>query len=159
MRLWAADHERFGRVTSVRLYPPPGQAAAELEPAFDAALRKQLDVAALGLRVEPVRARALAASAGATDFAGLFLGFSFFLIVSAAMLVALLFRLGVERRAAEIGLLLALGFAPRRIAGILLAQGALVAALGAGLGLWAGRGYALLMLAGLRTWWLDAVHT
>lgn len=159
VRLWAADHERFGRVTSVRLYPPPGQAAAELEPAFDAALRKQLDVAALGLRVEPVRARVLAASAGATDFAGLFLGFSFFLIASAAMLVALLFRLGVERRAAEIGLLLALGFAPRRIAGILLAQGALVAALGAGLGLWAGRGYAWLMLAGLRTWWLDAVHT
>lgn len=159
VRLWAADHERFGRVTSVRLYPAPGQTAAGLEPAFDAALHKQLDVAALGLRVEPVRARALAASAGATDFASLFLGFSCFLIASAAMLIALLFRLGVERRAAEIGLLLALGFEPRRIAGILLAQGTVIAALGAALGLWAGHGYAWLLLAGLRSWWLDAVHT
>ena len=50
------------------------------------------------------------AGAGATDFSMLFIGFSMFLIASAALLVGLLFRLGVEQRAREMGLLLATGF-------------------------------------------------
>ena len=53
------------------------------------------------------------ASEGATDFSGLFIGFSFFLIAAALMLMALLFQFGIEQRAPEIGTLLALGFAPR----------------------------------------------
>ncbi len=40
----------------------------------------------------PVREEGLRAASGATDFAGLFIGFSFFLIVSAGLLVGLLFR-------------------------------------------------------------------
>ena len=40
---------------------------------------------------------------------GLFLGFSFFLMVSAVMLIALLVRLGVESRCSEVGLLSAVG--------------------------------------------------
>ena len=63
----------------------------------------------LGLRFEPVREQALKAAEESQDFGGLFLGFSFFLIVAALLLMALLFQLGLEQRAPEIGTLLALG--------------------------------------------------
>ena len=52
----------------------------------------------------------LDASGGATDFGEYFTYFSFFLVVSALMLAALFFKLGVEQRAREVGLLRAVGF-------------------------------------------------
>ena len=70
-----------------------------------------------------------------------------------------MFRLGIDRRAAEAGILLAVGFRPRQVAWLLAGEGLLVAALGSLLGIAAGIGYAALMLTGLRTWWLAAVST
>ena len=75
-------------------------------------LEKQLsaiDPAAFGLVFQPVKQQALAAAAGTTPFNVLFLAFSFFIIAAAVMLVLLLFRLGVEQRAGQIGILLAVG--------------------------------------------------
>ena len=83
-QLWTS---RFGALTSVRVSPP--------KPEYAEALRQRLDPAAMGLAFQPVREQGLAASAGATDFSGLFIGFSMFLIAAAAMLVTLLFKLGV----------------------------------------------------------------
>ena len=54
--------------------------------------------------------QALKAAEESQDFGGLFLGFSFFLIAAALLLMAMLFRFGLEQRAPEIGTLLALGF-------------------------------------------------
>ena len=91
--LWSS---RFGQVTSFRLAPRRG-VASELDVArFREALSQRLDPAAFGLSFQPVKEIGLEASAGATDFSGLFIGFSLFLIASAAILVALLFRLGVN---------------------------------------------------------------
>ena len=157
-RIWAERGERFGRVTAIRIYPSGGGELAALRDSFQRELRQRLDPAALGLRFEALRDNALAASRGSTDFGGLFIGFSFFLIVSAAMLVALLFRLGVERRSHEIGLLLATGFAPRKVARLLITEGAVVAGVGSALGVVAAGGYAWLMLAGLRTLWSAAAN-
>ena len=56
---------------------------------------------------QPVKRRGLDAAGGSTPFDVLFLMFSFFIIGSALMLVLLLFRLGIDQRAAEIGILLA----------------------------------------------------
>ena len=61
----------------------------------------------------PVKAQGLAASAGTTPFEALFLGFSFFLIAAAVMLIALLFQLGIEQRASELGTLAAVGIGRR----------------------------------------------
>ena len=158
-RLWAGDRERFGRLTSLRIHGRAESSLTDTDASFQHEFMQQLDVGQLGLRVDAVRARALAASQGATDFAGLFIGFSFFLIISTAMLVALLFRLNVERRAHEIGLLLAAGFPRWRIGRLLLVEGALIAASGAVVGLFAARGYAWLLLAGLRSWWSAAIGT
>ena len=53
----------------------------------------------------PVKQLGLAAASGTTPFDFLFLGFSFFLMASAVMLIALLFQLGVEQRVRELGTL------------------------------------------------------
>ena len=125
-------------------------------------LEKQLsglDPAAFGLAFQPVKQQALAAASGTTPFSVLFLAFSFFIIAAAAMLVLLLFRLGVEQRAREIGILLALGLNRRQVRRMLLGEGFLIALAGGILGLPLGVGYAALMLLGLRTWWLAAIVT
>jgi len=117
------------------------------------------DRRSLGFRFEPVREQALAASAQAQDFGGLFLGFSFFLIGAALILMALLFQFGLEQRTMEIGTLLALGFPPKRVRRVLLGEGILVAFIGGVIGVIGGIAYAKLMLRGLTTIWRDAVGT
>lgn len=158
-RLWTAQSERLGLVTSLRVRPRAGETLAATRDRLERALLDEVDPAQVGLNFDAVRRRAHAASEGTTDFGGLFIGFSFFLIISAALLVALLFCLGVERRAGEVGLLLALGFSPQRVARLLLAEGVLLAGAGGVVGLLVAWGYAWLMLAGLRSWWADAVNT
>ncbi len=157
--LWANDAARFGRLTSLRIPVVDRPPSAPTASTFAIELQRRLDPAEMGLRFQPVREQALAASSGTTDFGGLFLGFSFFLILSAAMLVALLFQLSIERRSAQAGLLLALGLTPRRVTGLFLAEGALLASIGGVIGLSGAFGYAWLMLTGLRTWWSGAVQT
>jgi putative ABC transport system permease protein len=148
-RLWGS---RFGRTTSIRVGPPP------LEPA-DLERRVVIDPAALGMAFRAVKAQGLAASVGATSFSMLFLGLSMFTIAAAVMLVALLFHLGTDARASEVGLLLALGLRPRQVARLLATEGLIVVAAGGMLGVALGVGYAALMLTGLRTWWVAAIVT
>ncbi|MCK6483312.1 MAG: FtsX-like permease family protein [Phycisphaerae bacterium] len=150
-RSWSEQGDRFGRLTSLRV----PHASAE---AFERELQKQLDPASFGLRFESLRTQAIQAGRGSTDFGMLFLGFSLFVIVSAAMLAALMFRLRVDRRAAEVGLLLAIGMTTRRVTRLLLAEGALLAGIGTLVGVPGGLGFAWLMLTGLRTWWSAAVN-
>ncbi|MBI3850969.1 MAG: FtsX-like permease family protein [Verrucomicrobia bacterium] len=113
----------------------------------------------LGLRFEPVRAQALKAAEQSQDFGQLFLGFSFFLIVAALLLMALLFSLALEQRAPEIGTLLALGFTPKQVRRLLLREGVALALLGGVLGACGGIVYSRAMLRGLTTIWRDAVGT
>ncbi len=155
-RLWQS---RFGDLTSLRLAAADTTDASALAGRLERELPRQVDPRAAGFVLMPVRELALAAAQGATDFAQLFLGFSLFLIVSAALLVGLLFRLGVEQRAGEVGLLLAVGYERRHVRRRFLAEGTLVAALGVVLGLAGAVAYAGLMLWGLRTLWLPAVGT
>lgn len=153
-KLWSS---RFGNVTSIRV---PTRDAGGKEIALGAlrdGLLRELDPAALGFAFRPVKEQGLAAAQGTTSFAGLFLGFSMFLIAAAMMLVVLLFRLGVERRAGEIGVLLAVGWSPARVRRLLLAEGLAVAAAGGLVGTAAGLGFAALMLAGLTTVWVEAI--
>ncbi len=161
-QLWASDGEsaaRFGRLTSIRLAAPQGEPLTPRLTHFTMRLRELLDPAAAGLILRPVKRESLEASTGATDFGGLFIGFSMFLIASAALLVVLLFRLAVEQRARQIGLLRAVGLPLSRIRRLLAAEGFVLAALGGAIGAAAAVGYAWLMIAGLRTLWRSAVGT
>jgi len=152
--LWST---RFGATTAVRVGAPAGDGLRSFEERFRQALFARLSPEAFGFRFQPVKEQGLTAAAGATDFSGLFVSFSFFLIISAALLIGLLFRLGVEQRAGEIGLLLAVGHRVSRVRRSLLAEGGLLAAIGGVAGLVGGVGYAWLMMAGLRTVWRPAV--
>jgi len=153
-RLWAS---RFGNITSVRVPMQEGvdvnSVSSRLRDAF------HLLQADMGFRFLPIKRDGLRAATGTTPFGMLFLGFSFFVIVAAVILVALLFRLGIELRAREIGTLLAVGWSVGQVRGCWLVESVIVAGLGGVLGCVLGVGYASLMLAGLRTWWLDAVVT
>ena len=149
-QLWGS---RFGQTTALRIRP----AAASHGP--DACPAARSRPAAQQFVFRPIKEQALKAAAGTTPFGVLFLGFSFFVIAAAVMLVVLLFRLGIEQRARHVGLLLALGFRPRQITRLLAGEGILVAIAGSLIGTLAGVGYAALMLFGLRTWWLPAIGT
>ena len=148
--LWRS---RFGALTAIRLGLLPGEDAAAAGADFTAELERRLPPAALGLSLVPVRRQGLEAASGTTSFAGLFVGFSLFLIVAAALLVALLFRLGTERRAGELGLRLAAGFPVRSVRRMLLAEGAALATVGGLVGIALAAAYGRAVLAGLSSWW------
>jgi ABC-type lipoprotein release transport system permease subunit len=144
---------RFGQYTSLRFQP-------KVRGGYQEKVREQLSAALrledFGLTWQSVKQQGLqAATQGGTTnmFGGLFAGFSLFLIVAAALLVGLLFRLRTERRAREIGLLLATGWPVAKVRRLLLTEGAVLALLGALLGLPAAIGYAWLMIQGLRAGW------
>jgi ABC-type lipoprotein release transport system permease subunit len=148
-RMWG---NRFGDVTALRF--AAGRAS---EQSIQQGLASALDPAAIGLVFQPLRERALAASGQAEDFGGLFLGFSFFLIAAALILLALLFQFGLEKRAAEIGILLAVGWPPRLVRRWFLLEGLAIAMLGGLLGAAGGVLYAKGILWGLATLWRSAV--
>jgi putative ABC transport system permease protein len=147
---------RYGSDTSVRVAPGSNETVEQLSNRLPAAILKHLDAKAAGLTFDPIRERLLTASKGGNDFGMLFLGFSCFLIAAALMLVGLLFRLSLDRRAKEIGLLLAAGFAVKQVRRLLLAEGLLVAAIGAAIGLAAGVAYNRLLLNVLLDLWPDS---
>lgn len=156
--LWAGDERRFGDVTSVYLSTPDGMSLEQADSAIRDAIMASLPPDKMGMMFTAAKRDALRAGAGSTDFSGLFIAFSFFVILSAAILVALSFRLATEKRSGQVGLLMAVGFTRRDVGRVFLGEGAIVAGLGAILGLPTGVGYAWLMLTGLRTWWSDAVN-
>jgi ABC-type lipoprotein release transport system permease subunit len=188
-KLWSS---RFGHLTSIRLAPAPTRGSTInldlTEPArtFQAELLKELRPEQGGLVFDAVRDRGLHASVGGTDFGEYFLYFSFFIIVSALLLVGLLMRLNLDRRGSEIGLLLACGFrrsvpilglllrgllrarlgwvvqtlsmAPASVRNLLLAEGSILAAVGGVLGALGAYLYAWLLLELLRAWWPAAMN-
>ena len=154
--LWRS---RYGDRTSVRLEPGGGEPASEARDRFAARLRETIDPLAMGLSVRDVRGEGIAAARGATDFGEYFAYFSVFLVASAVLLAALFFRLAVEQRAREIGLLRAVGFSTRRVRRLFTAEGVALALAGSVLGVAGAVAYAGVMMLGLRTWWVGAVAT
>ena len=147
-QIWA---NRFGSLTAIRW-----QEGTSHDQIYNT-IRANLDPTTIGFSFDPARARALAAANNSQDFGGLFLGFSFFLIIAALILMALLFQFGLEQRTEETGILLALGFTPKRVRRLLLCEGAILSLVAAVLGVLAGLAFARSMLLGLATLWRDAV--
>jgi putative ABC transport system permease protein len=87
---------QYGSLTAVR-YPWREGLAQQIE----RRLMSTIDPATVGLFFQPIRARGMQASRQGTDFGGLFLGLSMFLIAAAVILTGLLFIFGVESRASN----------------------------------------------------------
>jgi putative ABC transport system permease protein len=150
-RLWGS---RFGSTTSFRIPTSAGSAAQISGRLLDQFTQDQVT---LGLELVPIKRRGLAASSGSTPFDVLFLALSMFVIGSALILVALLFRLGFQQRASEVGLLSATGFDQRQVRRLWLIEMSFVSLIGALIGIVLGIGYAALMIWGLSTWWVGAI--
>ncbi len=146
---------RFGETTGIRI----AKSAAADESLLTQRLLEILkpSYSELGWSVIPIREQQLAASSGTTPFDGLFLSLSFFVILAAVMLIAMLFRLGLTQRMTQFGTLLAVGWTPRCVASMVLREGLLVAAAGVLLGVVGGFLYAWIVLLALRSLWIGAV--
>ena len=108
----------------------------------------------------PVREQALESVEKAMDFGQLFVGMSFFLILSALLLTAMVFVFGVQERAEEMGILLSVGWRRRSVRLLHLLEGGVVALAGSILGGVLGIGYTRLLIYGLAHAWGGAVaHT
>lgn len=159
-RLWPS---RYGTLTTIRfgssLWKQENVASDARHTPLAAAILGKIDPTELGMAFQPVKAIGLLAANGSTDFSGLFVGFSLFLIVAAMILIGLLFRLGVEQRVRELGLLGAIGFSPKAVRRQMMLEGLAVVIAGGIIGLVASVGYARLMIYGLTHWWVGAIGT
>ncbi len=154
--LWRS---RYGGQTSVRIATKPGETVNRAAEEVEELLLATLEPAEVGFGFLPVKRIGVLAAAGTTSFSGLFIGFSFFLIAAATILIVLLFRLGIERRVREIGLLEAVGCSPASVRRLFLVEGLVVVVVGALIGSAAAVGYAWVMVYGLKTWWSGAIGT
>ncbi len=148
-KMWA---NRYGNLTAVR-YPSGSISVANLAQG----LLKTVNPASVGLFFQPVHASGVKAGGGSTDFGGLFLGLSMFLIIAALILMSLIFVFGVEKRSGQIGMLLAVGFSPKLLRRLLLIESGALAVLGAIVGSAAALFYTKIMIYGLATAWQSAV--
>jgi putative ABC transport system permease protein len=147
-QMWA---NRYGDLTAVRY--PSSDAAQSITRKLLAAVKP----ASVGLFFLPVRARGVRAGGGTTDFGQLFLGLSMFLIIAVLILLGLVFVFGVENRSGQIGMLLAVGFRPRRVRRLLFLESGVLTVLGAVVGTGAALLYTWAMIYGLATAWNTAV--
>lgn len=155
-RLWG---NRFGDTTAVRFGIGRSAGRVTVHDA-EAFVRQRLDVSQLGLRFEPVRQQAITASqqGPAAYFGYMFIGFSFFIILAAVLLMTMLFVFSVEQRTPQIGTLKAIGFTAGSTGRLLVGEGFILAIAGVAIGVPLAIGYTAVMLHGLATWWADAIN-
>lgn len=150
-KLWGS---RFGNVTSFRIPNASGERKS-LEKDMLASIAATPGATSFDLI--PIRENAVRASSGSTPFDVLFLALSMFVIVSGLVLVSLLFRLALQSRCREIGLLGAVGLSQKQVFQIWIREMLLVCLVGAIVGSLIGIGYAALLIHGLKTWWVGAI--
>ncbi len=146
-KMWA---NRFGNATAVRF-----ELKDEAAPLADQ-LRPHLDLTTLGIAIRDLRAEAEAAVSSSFDFGALFASMSFFLIIAALVLTGLVFVFGIEQRASQIGLLLAMGFTRKAVRRLFTTEALILSVVGAAIGLLGGYLYTRLALLGMSGVWQEA---
>ncbi len=154
-RAWRQDDDHGLWITSVRVGPVSYLPEAEAD--YEAALLQELTPEDAGVRFVPVRAQALEASRGTSDFGQLFLGMSVFLVVAGAGLASTLMRLSARRRASQVGIMLATGFTRAQAGRVISAEGALLSLVGVVVGTPMGILYAHGIMHALATRWQGAL--
>jgi len=144
-------------VTSVRIGPSRGTNLTAFERKFASALLQRLTPEGSSLAFTPLRELTLSAARGTSDFRQLFLGLSLFLVLAGAGLAGMLLALSVDRRASEAGIMLACGFRESTVSRVLLADGLLLALLGALAGVPCGVLYAGGLIHALGSLWKGAL--
>jgi putative ABC transport system permease protein len=149
--LW---QNRFGDYTAIR-FPDRMVTEKKVEEVF----RNNLDPANLGFNVRNVREEALKGARNGVNFSQLFLGLSFFVLLSAILLTGLLFILNFAKRSAQAGTLSAMGFSKWLIRKLFLLEGVIIAIFGSLAGLLLAVFYNKIILFLLNGLWSDIVRT
>ncbi len=144
----------FGSLTTIRF-----DEMEVSEKLLEAVILKNIKPSSIGLQVVDVRNEGTLAARNAVDFTELFLGMSFFIIITGLMLTVLIYSLHFSRRAAETALLSGLGFSANRIIRLRFAETSLVIILGSMAGSLLGILYNYALIAGLNSVWNDIVRT
>ena len=155
-QLWK---NRFGDLTAIRFGIAPNASLQATRTLFETEFLKRIQPEQVGFRFLALQSDGLQAATGATDFGMLFSSLSAFIIIAVALLVGMLFRIGVEQRSREIGILQAIGYPLTQIRRQFLYEGVIIAGIGSLCGCLLAIGYAQLMIYGLQTWWLPAIGT
>lgn len=149
--LW---QNRFGSYTAIRFRSEESE-----EQKIKDVFRNNLDPSELGFNVRNVKDEALYAARSGVNFSQLFLGLSFFVLISAVLLTGLLFMLNLARRSTQAGTLSALGYSKRLIRKLFLLEGILIAVIGTIIGLILAVIYNKIILLLLNSLWSDIVRT
>jgi hypothetical protein len=141
--LWA---NRWGNVTGVRV---PDGTVAEVE----AEVMGFLEPSLAGMRLLDFAEQAKDSAQSPVDFGVLFLSMSFFLIVAAVALLAMLFRFNVEQRTSEGGLLSALGIRAGKVMKWRLGEALVAVVVGVLVGVALAMGFSSLVLKVISSIW------
>ncbi len=150
-KLWK---NRFGTFTSVVI-----QTERLSSDSIENRLTKSILPAQAGFQVKDVKSDSEFAANNSTDFSQLFIALSFFIIVSAIILIALLFLFTMETRSGQIGLLSALGYSMATIRKVFVFEALIISFVGALLGLVLSFFYTNLIFIALAKVWNDIVRT
>lgn len=120
---------RWGNATSLRI-----RSGDIPVPNLETKILEALTPADAGLLIRDIATESASAASSPVDIASLFLSMSFFLILAAVALTAMLFRFNVEQRNYESGLLAALGIPAKKILRWRLLEGLVVVTIGSTLG-------------------------
>lgn len=145
---------RFGNYTSVR-FDKNKFSKRDFETFF----RDRLQPESLGFVVLPVKEQGEFAASSGVSFSQLFIGLSFFLLVAAILLSALLYLLHIESRRQQIATLTSLGFKPSQVQNLLVSENIILGLVGGLLGVLMAVVYTRIVFAALNTLWNDIVRT
>ncbi len=151
LEMWA---NRFGNYTAVR-FPADSFDKEKYNQLF----ALEINPADLGMTIEPIRKQGIHAAQNGTDFSGLFIGMSFFILIASIVLTSLLFRLNLETRSAQVGLLSALGFQQKQVRSFYLIEGLIISFVGGIIGVIVSLFYTQFVFKILNSLWFDIVRT
>ena len=143
---------RFGSLTAIRFSKRISEAKLTQQ------LLHYLQPQQLGFRIIDLHKQSTEGVQHAVDFSGLFIGLSFFIIVSAIILTVLLYSFYIEKLNREYAVMNILGFRKRTILTMYLGQGVIFAVIGLIPGALMGYFYAGAIVHKLNTLWGGVVN-
>jgi putative ABC transport system permease protein len=150
-KMWS---NRFGSYTGFKF-----ESTDLSEKALSSEILNSLQPSGLGFQIDNVKTDGEIAARSGVDFSQLFAGLSFFLLAGAILLTVLLFMLNLSGRKEQLKTLFSLGISVRLIRRMTLAEGLLIALIGAALGLVLAVVYTRLIFLALNGIWHDIVRT
>ncbi len=150
IELWANS---FGNTTSLR-FSNNGDSVSEL----GKDVTNLLSPKDIGLSFVSIRELGKSAAANGVDFGELFLSLSFFIIISAILLMVLVYGLNLKNRSHEIGVLSGIGFSNKQIIRLHFTESIITIVFASIIGGFVGLGYNNIIISALNTIWNDAIH-